>query len=86
MIPSSNETSFSFSPLPNGRWFAAPQNELGARKLRAALVETLVSVERGEETGEESTEGERRRKRVQAIRERLGELMKKLQENLQQGY
>ena len=38
-----------------------------------------------EETGEQSTEGERQLKRVQAIRERLGELVKKLQENLQQG-
>ncbi len=29
----------------NGRWFAAPQNEVGTRKLRAALVETLVPEE-----------------------------------------
>src|SRR6266516_1104608 len=66
----------------NDRWFAAPQNEGGARKLRAALVETLEPVERGEEVGEESTEGERERKRVRAIRERLGEVVNILRENL----
>ncbi len=64
-----------------GHWFAAPQNEVGARKLRAALVETLVPVE----GGEESTEGERRRERVQAIRERLGELVKMIRESMQKG-
>ena len=29
-----------------GRWFAAPQSEVGARKLRAALVEALVAGEK----------------------------------------
>jgi hypothetical protein len=48
----------------NGRWFAALQNEVGARKLRAVLVETLSPAERGEEAGEESAEGERLSKRV----------------------
>jgi hypothetical protein len=69
----------------NGRWFAALQNEVGARKLRAALVETLVPAERGEEAGEESAEGERLSKRVRAIGERLGELVKMIRENLQKG-
>ncbi len=67
----------------HGRWFAAPQSEFGARKLRAALVETLVPVERGEEVGDESTEGERQLKRVQAIRKRLGELVNILRESTQ---
>ena len=49
-----------------------PHNEVGARKLRTALVETLVPAESGVETGEESTEVERQLMRVQAIRERLG--------------
>jgi hypothetical protein len=35
----------------DGRWFAAPQSEIGARKLRAALVETLVAVEGGGDDG-----------------------------------
>jgi hypothetical protein len=59
----------------NNCWFAAPQNEVGARKLRAALAETLVPVEGGEEVGEEGIGGERLRKRVRVIRERLGELV-----------
>ncbi len=70
---------------PAGRWFAAPQNEVGARRLRTALVETLVPVERGEEIGEQSTEGKRQLKRVQAIRERLGELGEMIRESMQQG-
>jgi hypothetical protein len=69
----------------NGRWFAALQNEVGARKLRAALVESLVPVESGEDAGEESIEGERQRKRVQAIRERLGELVKMIRGSMQKG-
>jgi hypothetical protein len=68
----------------NGRWFAALRNEVGARKLRAALVETLVPVERGEEAGGESAEGERQLKRVRAIRERLGELGEMIRENMQE--
>jgi hypothetical protein len=52
----------------NGLWFAAPQNEVGAHKLREALVETLVAVEGGGDDGEESTECERQLRRVRAIR------------------
>jgi hypothetical protein len=59
----------------NGRWFATSQNEVGARRLRAAIAETLVPVEIGEEVGEGGNEGERWRKRVRVIRERLGELV-----------
>ena len=54
-----------------GRWFAAPQNEVGVRKLRDALVESLVT-EEGEEAGEGINKDERRLKRVRAIRGRLG--------------
>ena len=61
----------------NGRWFASPQNEVGAGQLRAAIVETLVAIEKDEEIGED----ERRLKRVRGIRERLGELMGRLREN-----
>jgi hypothetical protein len=64
----------------DGRWFAAPQSEVGARKLRAALVESLVA-EEGEEAGGGSTEDERRLKRVRAIRRRLGELVGMLRES-----
>ncbi len=65
-----------------GRWFAAPQSEVGARKLRSALVETLMSDEGGGEDGDEITEDERRLKRVRAIRGRLGELVKLIREKL----
>lgn len=61
----------------SGRWFAAPQNEVGARKLRAALVETLVTVEEGEDDREQQL------KRVRAIRERLGELVKMIRKSMQ---
>ena len=46
-----------------GRWFAAPQNEVGARQLRTALDETLVT-----EEGEKIDEDDRRLRRVRAIR------------------
>lgn len=61
----------------NGHWFAAPQSEIGARKLRAALVETLVQNEQAEQVAEaEPLSGfEGQRKKVQAIRERLAELV-----------
>jgi hypothetical protein len=41
------------------RPISLPQNEIGAFKLRTALVETLVLVERSDEAIEEITEGER---------------------------
>jgi hypothetical protein len=66
----------------NSRWFAGAQNEQGARKLRAALVETLVSTEEPERTQTSGTElitdaGHQHRK-VQAIRARLAELVNML--------
>ena len=67
-----------------GRWFAAPQSEVGARQLRAALVETLVE-EESEEGGEESNEDESRLKRVRAIKGRLGELVGRLRERVDGG-
>ena len=67
-----------------GRWFAAPQGEVGARKLRAAIVESLVS-EDVEEAGEESNKDERRLMRVRAIRGRLGELVGRLRESMDEG-
>lgn len=66
-----------------GRWFAAPDSDIGARKLRAALVEIMVP-EEVEEAGQEITEDERRLKRVRAIRGRLGELVNRLRESKQE--
>ncbi len=66
----------------NGRWFAAPQNEVGARKLRAALVETLVSDEHPEQVSKSATGSEQLRSKVQAIRARLAELVNILRESL----
>jgi hypothetical protein len=66
----------------DGRWFTAPQSELGARKLRAALAETLVAQEHSEQIPESMAQPERRRKQVQAIRARLAELVIMLRENL----
>jgi len=64
-----------------GRWFAAPQGEVGARKLRAALVESMVAEEGDGYGGKENSEDERRLKRVRTIRGRLGELVGRLREN-----
>ncbi len=61
----------------NNRWFAAQQS--GARKLRSALVEALVLDEENEPTQEPMVEMERLRRKVGVIRERLGEVIQKLQ-------
>jgi hypothetical protein len=70
----------------NSHWFAATQSEQGARKLRAALVETLVSTEEPEQTqavnAELSADAERLKRSVQAIRARLAELVNMLRESL----
>src|SRR5258706_12922621 len=65
-------------------WFAAPQSELGARRLRAALAEALVPVEEARQTQatEPITDLERQRRKVQAIRARLTELVNILREGL----
>jgi hypothetical protein len=64
----------------DSRWFAAPQNEQGARKLRAALVEALVANEESEQAAMSMTRLEQQRKQVQAIRTRLVELASILRE------
>ena len=70
----------------NRLWFAASQNEQGARKLRAALAETLVSTGESEQTQtseiELVTDAVRQYRKVQAIRARLAELMLALRESL----
>lgn len=70
----------------NGRWFAAPQSEHGARKLRAALAETLVPVQEIEQNqtvnAELSADTERLKRSVQAIRAGLAELVNMLRESL----
>ena len=67
-------------------WFAAPQSEYGARKLRAALTETLVPVQEIEQiqtvNAELSADAERLKRTVQAIRARLAELVNMLRESL----
>ena len=68
----------------DSRWFAAPQSELGARRLRAALAEALVPVEEVGQTQEVEviTDIERQHRRVQVIRVRLAELVLALRESL----
>ena len=70
----------------DGRWFAASQSEYGERKLRAALAETLAATEESEQTlaagSGPVTDAERRYRRLQAIRTRLGELLLALRESL----
>jgi hypothetical protein len=70
----------------NSHWFAAPQSELGARKLRAALAGTLVSTEEPEQTPTSGTElvtdAVRHLRKLHAIRVRLAELMLALRESL----
>jgi hypothetical protein len=70
----------------NSLWFAAPEGELGERRLRAALAETLMPIE---ETGQTQTSEvevithtEWQGKRVQAIRARVAELVNMLRESL----
>jgi hypothetical protein len=70
----------------NSHWFAAPKSEHGARKLRAVLVETLVPMEDAEQNqiteAELITDAVRQRRRVQAIRARLAELVNTLRKSL----
>jgi hypothetical protein len=58
-----------------GHWFAAPQDQSAKRKLRDALAETLVPQEEAEEVTGSTAGSEQLRKRVKAIRGRLGELV-----------
>jgi hypothetical protein len=64
----------------NSRWFAAPQTEQGARKLRAALVKAFVANEESEQGAISTTRLEQQRKQVQAISTRLAELANILRE------
>lgn len=70
----------------DSRWFAAPQSEHGARKLRAALAETLISTEEPQQTQTSETElatgAVRRLRKLHAIRVRLAELVLVLRESL----
>jgi hypothetical protein len=59
----------------NSRWFAAPENEHGGRKLRAALAQTLVHREESELGRSITNLSEKRLIQVQAIRTRLTELV-----------
>src|SRR5712692_1268707 len=70
----------------DSRWFAAPQSEHGARKLRAALTETLVPVQEIEQNQTTRTElvtdAVRHLRKLHAIRVRLAELVLALRESL----
>jgi hypothetical protein len=58
----------------DGRWFAAPQNMEGTRKLRAALSEAMVQ----NKPSEPITNLERHRQKIQAIRSRLAQVIQEL--------
>jgi hypothetical protein len=58
----------------DGRWFAAPQNMEGARKLRAALSEAMVQ----NKPSEPITNLERHHQKIQAIRSRLAQVIQEL--------
>ena len=64
----------------SGRWFAAPQDHIAARTLRAALVETLLPQEKSQEVSEPTAGSEQQRKKVQAIKARLAEVVRILRE------
>ena len=69
----------------SGRWFAAPQDHMAARTLRAALVETLLPQEKSEQvTGPTAGSGQQRKK-VQAIKARLAEVVRILRDSWDQG-
>jgi len=66
----------------NGRWFAAPQSGMGARKLRAVLMESMVSGKQGEQVTELGSDVERQRLKIRAIRGRLAEVIEELRKRL----
>jgi len=68
----------------NSRWFAAPQDHMAARMLRAALVETLLPQEKSEQVPEPTAGPEQQRKKVQAIKERLAEVVRILRDSWDQ--
>ncbi len=61
------------------RWFAAPDSEARARQLRAAFVETLLSVEQ-EKPAHPLSSAEYVRTRVKAIHARLSEIVTMLRD------
>jgi len=63
----------------DGRWFAASQSRMGARKLRAALMESMVPGEQEEQAAETGSDVERWRQRIRVIRGRLAEVVEELQ-------
>ena len=63
-----------------GRWFAAPQDHIAACMLRAALAETLLPQEKSEQVTEPPAGPEQQRKKVQAIKARLAEVVRILRE------
>ena len=65
----------------DGRWFAAPDAKVGASRLRAALVETLLSNEQ-EQPAEPLSSTEYARARVNAIHSRLSEVVEMLRKTL----
>jgi hypothetical protein len=60
------------------RWFAAPDNEAGARQLRAAFIETLVPREQND-AAQSLAHTEYIRVRVKAVHLRLSEIISTLQ-------
>ena len=66
----------------NNHWFAAPQSELGARKLRAAILESQVTQEQPGQIATSVTLSEKQLKKVRAIRTLMAGLVKRLRESL----
>jgi hypothetical protein len=63
----------------NRRWFAAPDAEAGARRLRAAFVETLLPADEVQ-AAQPLSQAEYVRTRVRAIHTRLSEIVTRLRE------
>jgi hypothetical protein len=63
------------------RWFAAPNSNTGARQLRAALIETLVSKEQEQDRSvPPMSRADEIRAQVKAIHTRLSEIITELRE------
>ena len=68
----------------NSRWFAAPQDHIAARTLRAALAETLLPQEKSKQLTEPTAGPEQQRKKVQAIKARLAEVIRIIRDSWDQ--
>jgi hypothetical protein len=64
----------------NSLWFAAPQGELGGRRLRAALAEALIDREESEPVWSIMSQSEKQLIQIQAIRTRLTQVVNILRE------